>query len=152
MCEQLVGLLTDLIREPERRVVEWSVLTAAERQQLLVEWNDTKLEYAREKCVHELFEEQAARRPEAVAVVFEENQLSYGELNSRANQLAHHLRQLGVGPEVRVGLCVERSLEMVVGLLGIFTAGGAYVPLDPSYPAERLAYMLQDAQAPGIVT
>ena len=97
----------------------------------------------------ELFAAQVARTPDAVAVVFEEQSLSYGELDARANQLAHHLRALGVGPEVVVGLCVERSLEMVVGLLGILKAGGAYLPLDPDYPAERLAFMLADARRAG---
>ncbi len=110
------------------------------------------VEYPRERCMHALFEEQVARTPRAVAVVMGEAQLTYGELNARANQLAHHLRTLGVGPEVLVGLCLERSLEMVVGLLGILKAGGAYVPLDPGYPAERLGFMLADTQAPVLLT
>ena len=101
----------------------------------------------RDRCVHELFAAQAARTPEAIALVYEDEQLSYGELERRSNQLAHHLRGLGVGPEVVVGLCVERSAAMVIGLLGILKAGGAYLPLDPSYPSERLAYMLGDAKA-----
>src|SRR5690606_33785608 len=96
--------------------------------------------------------QQVARDPDAVAVVHEERSLSYGELNARANRLAHHLRDLGVGPDVRVAICVERSLEMVVGLLAVLKAGGAYVPLDPAYPAERLAFMLADAQAPVLLT
>ena len=100
----------------------------------------------------ELFAAQVARTPDAVAVVFEDAALTYGELDARANQLAHHLRALGVGPEVVVGLCVERSLEMLVGLLGILKAGGAYLPLDPDYPHERLAFMLEDAGAPVLVT
>src|SRR5581483_2692535 len=119
---------------------------------LLVEWNETAAEYPQDRCVHELFEEQAARTPEAVAVVYEGAALNYRQLNARANRLAHHLRGLGVGPDVIVGLCVERSLEMVVGLLGILKAGGAYLPLDPQYPAERLAFMLKDAAAPVLVT
>src|SRR3712207_466744 len=118
-----------------------------ERHQLLFEWNETHTEYPTDACIHELFEEQARRTPDAVAVVFEEEQLSYRELNRRSNQLAHYLRKLGVGPEVLVGVCMERSLEMVVGLLGILKAGGAYVPLDPAYPKERLAFMLEDSQA-----
>jgi len=116
------------------------------------EWNDTKVEFPHDRCIHELFEEQAARRPQAVAVTFEDRRLTYGELNRRANQLAHHLRALGVRPETLVGICVERSLEMVVGLLGILKAGGAYVPLDPEYPQERLAYMLADTAAPVLLT
>ena len=102
-------------------------------------------EYPREKLVHELFEEQAERMPDAVAVVFEDAALSYGELNRRANRLAHYLRELGVGPDARVAICVERGLEMMVGLLGVLKAGGAYAPLDPAYPRERLRYMLEDS-------
>jgi non-ribosomal peptide synthetase component F len=105
-----------------------------------------------DRCVHELFEEQAEKTPEAVAVELEGQALMYAELNRRANQLAHHLRPLGVGPEVPVGLCVERSLDMVVGLLGILKAGGAYVPLDPTYPKDRLAFMMQDARIPLLLT
>jgi amino acid adenylation domain-containing protein len=118
----------------------------AERHQLLVEWNDTQTDTPTDKCIHHLFEEQVERFPDNIAAVFGEEQLTYRELNQRANQLAHHLQTLGVGPEVLVGLCVERSLEMVVGLLGILKAGGAYIPLDPNYPPERLAMMLTDAQ------
>src|SRR3954471_13460090 len=127
-------------------------LTDAQRQNVLVEWNNTSTEYPFAKCVHELFESQAATTPDGVAVVFENQQLTYSELNERANQLAHHLRSQGVGPEVLVGLCIERSLDMVIGLLGILKAGGAYVPLDPGYPPERLAYMLEDAQVKVLVT
>src|SRR5215212_191512 len=97
-------------------------------------------------CIHELFASQVARTPDAVAVVFDEAQVSYHELNRRANQLAHYLRRLGVGPEVQVGILLERSLEMIVALLGILKAGGAYVPLDPRYPTERLAFMIEDAE------
>jgi amino acid adenylation domain-containing protein len=137
-------LLEGIVANPEERISQLPLLTPAERQQLLVEWNDTGREYP-QVCVHELFEAQVERSPEAVAVVDEDRQLSYRELNRRANQLAHHLRGLGVGPEVLVGVCVERSAEMVVGLLGILKAGGAYVPLDAAYPNERLAFMLEDA-------
>ena len=145
-------LLEGLAADPNQRIDELPLLSDEERRQLLVEWNDTAADYPRDQCIHQLFEAQAARTPKAVAVVFEDRQLTYAELNARANQLAHHLRELGVGPEVRVGLCVERSLEMVVGLLGILKAGGAYVPLDPDYPAERLAFMLEDTQAPVLLT
>jgi amino acid adenylation domain-containing protein len=118
----------------------------AERHQLLVEWKETQTDTPVEKCIHHLFEEQVERFPNNIAAIFGDEQITYRELNQRANQLAHHLQALGVGPEVLVGLCVERSLEMVVGLLGILKAGGAYIPLDPNYPPERLAMMLTDAQ------
>jgi len=127
-------------------------LSATERHKILVEWNNTQTDYPKDKCIHQLFEEQVERTPNAIAVVFEDQQLTYHELNCRANQLAHHLQSLGVKPEVLVGICVERSLEMVIGLLGILKAGGAYVPLDPSYPKERLAFMLADAQVPILLT
>ncbi|WP_437667767.1 amino acid adenylation domain-containing protein [Sorangium sp. So ce1182] len=145
-------LLEGLVAEPGRRVSELSLLTEAERQKLLVTWNATEAEYPRDTCIHGLFEAQVEETPDAVAVVYEGQKLTYRELNARANQLAHHLRRLGVGPEVLVGLCVERSLEMVVGLLGILKAGGAYLPLDPAYPAERLAFMLEDAAVPVLLT
>ena len=144
-------VLEQLVEEPERKLSEVSLVKGWERKQLLSEWNRTEAEY-REGCVHELFAAQAEQRPEAVAVVYESECLSYGELNARANQLGRYLRELGVGPEVRVGLCVERGLAMVVGMLGVLKAGGAYVPLDPAYPVERLAFMLEDTQAPVVLT
>jgi amino acid adenylation domain-containing protein len=119
-------------------------LSASERHKILVEWNNTQADYPKDKCIHQLFEEQVERTPNAIAVVFEDKQLTYEELNRRANQLAHHLQSLGVSPEVLVGICVERSVDMVVGLLAILKAGGAYVPLEPSYPKERLAFMMKD--------
>jgi amino acid adenylation domain-containing protein/FkbM family methyltransferase len=133
-------------------VDELEILGEAERHQLLVEWNNTTTVYPQDQSIHELFEAQAALTPHAVAVVYENQQLNYFELNSRANQLAHQLQSLGVGPEVRVGICVERSLEMIVGLLGILKAGGAYVPLDPGSPPPRLGFILEDTAAPVIVT
>ena len=131
---------------------ELDLLGEAERRQLVEEWNATSASYPQDCCLHELFGDQAARTPGAVAVVFEDRQLTYGELERRANQLAHHLRGLGVGPETIVGLCVERSVELVVGLLGVLKAGGAYLPLDPDYPPDRLSYMMADAQAPVLIT
>jgi amino acid adenylation domain-containing protein len=139
-------LLEGIVADPEQSVSTIPLLTEAERHQLLVEFNDTAAEYPKNSCIHELFEEQVERTPDATAVRFEGKQLTYRELNARANQLAYYLQRLGVGPEKRVGICVERSLEMVVGLLGILKAGGAYVPLDPLYPRERLEFMLNDAQ------
>jgi amino acid adenylation domain-containing protein len=130
---------------PEQKIAELPLLTEKERRRILVEWNDTAAAYPSDICVHELFEEQAARTPEALAVVFEDERLTYGELNERANRLAHYLRGQGVASEALVGLMLERSTELLVALLGVLKAGGAYVPLDPTYPAERLAFMLEDA-------
>ncbi|WP_143825693.1 non-ribosomal peptide synthase/polyketide synthase [Nannocystis exedens] len=144
-------LVRDAVLRPDKRLSQLDLLTAAEHAELAA-WNDTAVAYPAERCIHELFEEQARRTPAAVALVFGEQQLTYQELDERSNQLAHHLRGLGVGPEVLVALCVERSLEMVVGLLGILKAGGAYVPLDPSYPQERLAFMLTDARPAVLLT
>jgi amino acid adenylation domain-containing protein len=152
MVRHLELLLETVVQQPEQRLSELELVSAGEREQLLVQWNETAAEYAAEQCIHELFEAQVARTPEAMAVVYEGEQVSYRELNERANQLAHYLKSLGVGPEVLVGLCVERSVAMMVGLLGILKAGGAYVPLDPSYPQERLAYMLADAKVPVLLT
>jgi amino acid adenylation domain-containing protein len=143
-------LLEGIVANPGRRLAELPMLTEAERQQVLYEWNDTKADYPKELCVHQLFQQQVERDPDAVAVVYEDQSLSYGELNARSNRLAHHLKGLGVGPDVLVAICMERSLEMVVGLLGILKAGGAYVPLDPSYPADRLAFMIKDS-APAVI-
>ena len=148
--ERYRKLLEEVVADEERCIWELPILSAGEQQQL-AEWNQTQGEYPRQS-IAELFEEQVERTPGGVAVVFEGEELSYGELNGRANQLAHYLRGLGVGREVLVGICVERSLEMVVGLLGILKAGGAYVPLDPSYPPERLRYMVEDAQVQVILT
>jgi amino acid adenylation domain-containing protein len=145
-------LLEGIVADPSRRLSELPLLKEQECHQLLVEWNATQVAYPKDQCIHQLFEAQVERTPEAVAVVFEGEQLTYRELNQRANQLAHHLQQLGVGSEVLVGLCVERSLDMVVGLLGILKAGGAYVPLDPGFPSERIAFMVEDAQTSVLVT
>lgn len=154
--ERMVGhwqtLLTSIVANPALRLTELPILTAAERNQLLGTWNNTRAAYPDDRCLHQLIEEQVARTPEAIAIVSQNRQLTYSELNARANRLAHHLRQLGVGPESLVGLCMERSLEMVVGLLGILKAGGAYVPLDPTYPVERLAFMLEDSRTEVLLT
>src|SRR6266496_860098 len=145
-------VLEGVVADPEQALTELPLLTQEERRLLLIEWNNTTTSYPDDQCIHQLFEAQAERSPDAVAVLFENESLTYRQLNSKANQLAHRLRSLGVGPDVLVGICLERSLEMVVGLLGILKAGGAYVPLDPTYPAERLAFMLEDAQVPVLVT
>ena len=145
-------LLEGIVTNPNQRLLDLPILTEPEQHRLLVEWNDTQATYPKDKCIHHLFEAQVDRSPDATAVVFEDKQLTYRELNRRANQLAHYLRKFGVGPEVLVGICVDRSLEMVVGELGILKAGGAFVPFDPDYPKERLAFMLQDTQAPVLLT
>jgi amino acid adenylation domain-containing protein len=145
-------LLAGIVAAPDRPLAELPLLPAAERQQLLVDWNDTAEPFPRDRCVHELIAEQAARTPEAVAVSCGGERLSYGELDARAGRLARRLMRLGVGPEVLVGLCAERSPALLVGLLGVLKAGGAYVPLDPTHPRERLGHILADAGAPVLVT
>ena len=151
MAGHLQTLLSGIVANPQQRLSELPLLAEVEKA-LLVKWNDTQAEYPKDQCIHQLFEAQVEQTPDAVAVVFEDEQLTYCELNERANQLAHYLRSLGVKAEVLVGICVERSLSMVIGLLGILKAGGAYVPLDPIYPKERLALMLQDGQIPVLLT
>ncbi|MEO1430397.1 MAG: amino acid adenylation domain-containing protein [Cyanobacteria bacterium J06633_8] len=152
MLGHLQTIFAEIVANPQRKVTELPLLTEVERHQLLIEWNDTATEYPKHKCIHQLFEEQVEKTPDTIALVFEQEQLTYKQLNQRANQLAHHLQSLGVKPEVLVGICVERSIEMVVGLLGILKAGGAYVPLDPNYPQERLSYMLSDSDVSVLLT
>ena len=138
-------LLQGIVTNPNWRISDLPMLTEGERHQLLIEWNDSDREYPKNQCVHQLFEDQVGRTPDSVALVFEDERLTYRELNARANKLAHYLCKMGVGPEVLVGIYMERSWEMVVAVLGVLKAGGAYVPLDPSYPQERLAFMSADA-------
>jgi amino acid adenylation domain-containing protein len=145
-------VLEAVAADPDQRVCELPLLTDAERRQLLVQWNNTEVDYPASASIQEPFEAQAVRTPDKVALVFERQTLSYGELNRRANQLAHHLQRLGVGPNVLVGLCIKRSLDMAVGLLGILKAGAAYVPMDPAYPKERLQYILEDSKASVVLT
>ena len=149
MVEHFGTVLEAAAADTDRRLSELPLLTDAERKQLLVDWNRTEVAYPKDRCLHRLFEEQVDRTPDATAVVFEERQLTYRELNQRANQLARHLQKLGVGPDTLVAICVERSLEMVVGLLGVLKAGGAYVPLDPSYPERTTGvHACRDSGAP----
>jgi amino acid adenylation domain-containing protein len=154
--ERMLGhfrqLLEGIVANPDRRLTELELLTAAERRLLLVEWNKTSAEFPPAVCAPQLFEAQAARTPDATALLFADEQITYRELNRRANQLAHYLRSLGVTTDIPVGLCVERSVELVVGLLGIWKAGGVYVPLDPQYPAARLAFMMADTAMTVLVT
>jgi amino acid adenylation domain-containing protein len=145
-------LLSSISESPDQPVSEIPMLTDAERHQILTEWNDTSMEYPGNKCIHELFEAYVEKTPDALAVISGDRRLTYKELNERANQLAHYLKSQGVGPEVFAGICLERSPEMLIGILGILKAGGAYVPLDPEYPKERLAFMLEDTGTPVVLT
>ncbi|HYR07982.1 MAG TPA: amino acid adenylation domain-containing protein, partial [Longimicrobium sp.] len=152
MLGHLARVLEQVAANADLRLSRLELLDEAERRLVLEEWNRTAAEYPTDRCIHELFEAQAARTPGAAAVRFEEESLTYGELNERANRLAHHLAGLGVGPETRVAICLQRGPEMVVSVLAVLKSGGAYVPLDPAYPAERLAFMLADAAVPVLVT
>jgi len=152
MAGHFQPLLEGIVAQPEQRVSHLPILSAAERNQLFVEWNDTIAEYPQGVCIHQLFEATVERSPDKIAVVFEDRQLTYGELNQRANQLSVYLKKCGVKSEDFVGICVERSLFMVVGLLAILKAGGTYVPLDPRYPKDRIAFVLEDTTAPVLLT
>jgi len=152
LAGHFVTLLEGIVAAPQCPIDKLPLLGTEERHRLLEAWNDTAADYPRDRCIHELFAQQAARSPDAVAVVCDDQRMTYGELDARANRLARHLETLGVGPDVLVGICIGRSPEMVVGLLGILKAGGAYVPLDPGYPQERLAFMLEDTQTPLLLT
>lgn len=145
-------LLESIVANPEQRIAQLPFLSESELHNLLVQWNNNQVSYLQDKCIHELFESIAEQSPDAIALVFGDAQLSYKELNIRSNKLAHYLKKLGVKTEVLVGICVERSFDMVIGMLGILKAGGAYVPLDPSYPSERLNFMLEDTQVSVLVT
>ncbi|PSB30548.1 non-ribosomal peptide synthetase [Chlorogloea sp. CCALA 695] len=151
MLGHLETLLGGIVANCDRTIAKLPLLTAAEQHQMLVEWNNTQQDYPQD-CIHQLFEQQVQRTPEAVALVFGQQRLTYRQLNNQANQLAHYLQTLGVKPEVIVGICVERSIEMIVGLLAILKVGGAYLPLDPKYPQERLNFMLANSQAQILVT
>lgn len=156
--ERMVGhwqtLLASIVANPEQRIAELPLLTESEQQQILVTWNETDntANAAKDTCLYQLFESQVERTPKAIAIRAGDRHLTYRTLNNKANQLAHYLRKQGVGPEVLVGICMERSLEMVIAMLGVLKAGGAYVPLDPAYPQERIAFMLHDSQAKVLLT
>jgi amino acid adenylation domain-containing protein len=152
MLNQYATLLEAIVTAPERPIAHLPLMTEAQQRQLLVDWNNTQTDYAREQTIHQLFQEQAARTADQPAIVCGSERVTYGELNARANRLAHHLRGRGVGPEVRVAIRVERSVEMIVALLGVLKAGGAYVPLEPQYPAERTSFILEDSQARLLLT
>jgi amino acid adenylation domain-containing protein len=151
-AEHFLQLIDTFIEDSFQLVSEVNLSSEKERQRLLVEWNDTAADFPQNRCIHEIFEEQVEARPDSVALVFEDKQLTYRELNNRANQLANHLQSFGVKPETLVAICAERGLEFVIGILGILKVGGAYVPLDPEYPKDRLAFMLEDMQTPVVLT
>lgn len=152
LSKQFTTFLRSIAEHSAKTIAEHDILSASERDQILIQWNKTDAAYPKDACLHQLFEAQAAKTPDAIAVVFEGNSLTYRELNTRASTLAAYLRTLGVGPDVLVGLFVGRSLDLMVGALGIMKAGGAYVPLDPAFPRDRLAFMLEDSKAPVVVT
>ncbi|MEH2000624.1 MAG: amino acid adenylation domain-containing protein [Nostoc sp.] len=152
LVEQFNKLVESATYNPEGTISELEILSDRSFNQLLFDFNQTQADYPQNKCIHQLFAEQVERTPNNIAVVFNNQELTYAELNARANQLAHYLQHLGVSAEILVGICVERSLEMLVGILGILKAGGAYVPLDPHYPQERLAFMLEDTQVSVLLT
>jgi non-ribosomal peptide synthetase component F len=152
MARHFERLLEAVVADPDQPISELPLLTEPERNQLVVEWNDTAVDYPKDRSVHEIFEAQAARTPNKTALVCDEQQLTYAELNQRANQLAHYLKEAGGTPGDLVGVCLGRGLELIVALLGILKAGAAYVPLDPGYPKERLAFMLQDSGAKTVLT
>ena len=152
MLGHLKTLLEGMVQHPSERIGSLPMLTEEERRQLIFEWNETRREHPKDACIHQLFEAQVRRTPEATAILFGREKLSYRDLNAKANQMAHHLRALGVGPESLVGIFMGRSLDMVVGMMAVLKAGGAYVPIDPAYPKERLAAMLEDSQPVTLLT
>lgn len=152
LAGQFHKLVESAVNNPEAVISELEILSDRTRHKLLVELNQTQADYPQDKCIHHLFEEQAERTPNNIAVTFSDQKLTYHELNARANKMAHYLQRLGVGKEVMVGICVERSLDMIIGILGILKAGGAYIPLDPNYPLERLAFILEDTKTPVLLT
>jgi surfactin family lipopeptide synthetase C len=152
ILRHLAHLLEQFITNPEANLVDLSILTTAEKQQILIDWNNTQVNYQDNLCIHQLFEQQVAKTPDAVAVIFEEEQLTYQELDRRTEELAGYLQNIGVKPEVIVGICLERSLETIIAILAILKSGGAYLPLDSAYPQQRLAYIVQDAKISLILT
>lgn len=152
MIDHFQTLLTGIVANPDQAIADLPILSPSEQQQLLVTWNQTETKYDPNACIHELFEAQAAKTPDAIAVVFQDQQLTYREVNHRVNQLAHHLQQKEISAETLVGICLDRSIEMIIAILAAWKAGGAYVPLDPGYPRDRLRFMVQDAEISLFIT
>ena len=147
MGEHFGNILEEVLSDPDTRLCDIEMLSEEEKQQILCDFNNTKAEYPKGKTIHQLFEEQAAKTPDNIALVFEDKQLTYRELNEKSNQLARLLRKKGVKPDSIVGIMVERSPEMIIGIMGVLKAGGAYLPIDPEYPSDRIRYMLEDSNA-----
>ncbi|MCZ6834527.1 MAG: LLM class flavin-dependent oxidoreductase [Planctomycetota bacterium] len=152
MLQHLVQILDEISRRPEAKLGDLTMLTDEERQLVLVKFNATETAYSRESCIHQLIEQQVKKTPDAIALAFEDRELTYRELNASANQLARHLSARGVGPDVLVGVCLERSVEMMIAILGVLKAGGAYVPLDPAFPKDRVAFMIEDSGTSWLIT
>jgi amino acid adenylation domain-containing protein len=152
LAKHFIVLLEGIVADPDQKISHLQLLTKKEQHKLLIEWNSTDTEYPRNKCIHQLFEEQVKKTPDAVALMFKEQEVTYHELNCRANQLAHLLKKMTVGPEIPVGISVERSLEMVIGILAILKAGGAYVPIDPAYPGKRISYLIENSKISILLT
>lgn len=152
MLKDFQTLLSGIVANPNQRIAHLPLLNEQKLHQLLVEWNNTQVDYPQDKCIHQLFENQVKQHPDSIAIIFENEQLTYNELNIRSNKIAQHLQKMGVNSQVLVGICISQSPEMIIGLLGILKAGGTYVPLDPSYPQERLNFMLSDAQVSVLLT
>ncbi|MBG9685644.1 hypothetical protein ABD97_10640, partial [Bacillus mycoides] len=152
MWQHYITLLESVVNNPEQSISQLPMLTMEEKKQALLNWNNTNVEYPRERCIQDLFEEQVRQNPDAIALRYLEQSMTYSQLNQQANQLAHYLKKQGVTPQTMVGLCVERSMDMIIGILGILKVGGIYVPLDASYPEERLRFMIEDAKISVLVT
>jgi len=152
MLRHIEKLLENFVADSEQQIFSLSCLTESEKQQLLLEWNATKVDYPSDRCIHQLFEEQVAKTPDAIALVFEDQAITYRELNERANKLAHYLKKSNMKPETFVGIFIERSIEMIVGIMGVLKAGGTYIPMAPDYPSERLAYMIDDSDLSMLLT
>ncbi|PYP82589.1 MAG: non-ribosomal peptide synthetase, partial [Blastocatellia bacterium AA13] len=152
LLEHFNRTLEGMVKNEKAKMMELPLMSFEERQEVIIEWNQTAVEFPADRCLHELFDQQVELTPDSVAVIQEDASLTYEELSRRANQLANYLREIGIGPDLRVGLCVERSLEMIVGLLGIMKAGAAYLPLDPDYPRERLEHMIGDGECSVTIT
>ena len=152
MIEHFKVLLSSIVNNPNKEISKLELLTEKEKKQILIDWNNTTVDYPQDKCIHQLFEEQVIQTPDNIAIVFEEEKLTYKQLNEKANQLANYLVKQGVKSEILVGICCDRSLQMIIAILAVLKAGGCYMPIDPNYPQERLEFMLKDSQISILLT